>query len=83
MEQGQLEDLASEFYRALFSAQENLEPDLVCQYVPKKVIDLMNEILDRPFVAEEVEHALFQMGPNKSPGPDGFTAGFFFKNIGP
>lgn len=26
---------------------------------------------------EEVEAALMQMGPNKAPGEDGFTAGFF------
>lgn len=36
----------------------------------------MNEQLDQPFSEKQVESALFQMGPNKSSGVDGFTAGF-------
>ena len=40
----------------------------------------MNEMLCRPFTLEEVEVALFQMGPNKAPGEDGFTAGSFQKH---
>ena len=40
----------------------------------------MNEMLCRPFTPEEVEVALFKMGPNKAPGEDGFTAGFFQKH---
>ena len=41
----------------------------------------MAELLTWPFDDEEVERALFQMGPSKAPGADGFTAGFS-KNIG-
>ena len=37
----------------------------------------MNAHLDKPFTAEEVRVALFQMAPSKAPGVDGFTAGFF------
>ena len=40
----------------------------------------MNETLCRPFTAEEVEKDLFMAKPNKSPGPDGFTAGFYQKH---
>ena len=29
---------------------------------------------------EEIKRALFQMHPDKSPGPDGFSAGFFQNN---
>jgi hypothetical protein len=40
----------------------------------------MAELLERAFTSEEVEAALFQMGSNKAPGADGFTAGFFQKH---
>lgn len=80
MDQDRLEGMASEFFQRLFTAQDNLEPDLVCRHISRKVTDLMNELLDRPFTPEEIEDGLFQMEPNKAPGPDGFTAGFFQKH---
>jgi hypothetical protein len=40
----------------------------------------MNELLNAPFTDMEIEKALFMMHPNKSPGPDGFTAGFYIKH---
>lgn len=72
-----LENVAVDYYIKLFSAQEDLNPNEVIQFVPRKVTDDMNQKLCRPFTAEEVEKALFMMKPNKSPGPDGFTAGFY------
>lgn len=74
-----MERWAADFYQNLFTAQEQLQPDLVCQYVPRKVTTKMSEVLERPFT-EEVQSALFQMKPCKSPGADGFTAGLFQKH---
>jgi hypothetical protein len=37
----------------------------------------MNEELQKPYTTEEVRKALFMMGANKAPRPDGLTAGFF------
>jgi hypothetical protein len=34
----------------------------------------------KPFLDEEISDALFQIGPLKAPGPDGFPARFFQKN---
>lgn len=75
-EQEDLERLACQFYQNLFSAQGDLQPELICQHVPQKVTPEMRE-LEQPFTELEVESALFQMAPNKSPGVDGFSAGFF------
>ena len=47
------------------------------QLVTPRVTPEMNEALARPFTAEEVRVALFQMAPLKAPGVDGFTIGFF------
>jgi hypothetical protein len=40
----------------------------------------MNEDLCREFTVEEISTALFQIGPLKAPGPDGFPARFFQRN---
>lgn len=69
--------MARNFYAALFSAQDNLQPEAILEHVPSKVTDSMNEELSQPFSVEEVHRALFMMGANKAPGPDGLTAGFF------
>lgn len=51
--------------------------DELLNLVPPKVTPLMNEHLDKPFTAQEIRAALFQMVPSKAPGVDGFIAGFF------
>jgi hypothetical protein len=37
----------------------------------------MNADLCKEFTEEEISNALFQIGPLKAPGPDGFPARFF------
>jgi hypothetical protein len=78
--QERIELMAMDFYQDLFTAQEVLQPEIICQYVPRKVTASMVEVLCRVFTAEEVESVLFQMGPSKAPTADGFTAGFFQKH---
>jgi ribonuclease HI len=75
--QEDLERLACAFYQNLFTAQQDVDPALICQYVPRRVTEEMITELDREFTEEEVERALFQMKPGKAPGADGFNAGFF------
>jgi hypothetical protein len=42
-----------------------------------KVSYEMNEQLCKEFTEKEISDALFQMGPLKAPGPDGFPARFY------
>ncbi|KAL0367137.1 UNVERIFIED_CONTAM: LINE-1 retrotransposable element O protein [Sesamum radiatum] len=51
----------------------------VLRVLPTKVTDDMNEALTQPFAPEEVKHALFQIYPYKSPGPDGMSPTFYQK----
>jgi hypothetical protein len=76
-EQAEIESVARQFYSELFTVQEILEPGPVLNYVPQRLTDQMNAELTKPFEAEEVRTALFKMGLNQAPGPNGFTAGFF------
>lgn len=49
-------------------------------WIPRKITDDMNDSLCAPVTDMEIEQALFMMHPHKSPGPDGFTAGFHIKH---
>ncbi|CAN1221817.1 LINE-1 retrotransposable element ORF2 protein [Linum grandiflorum] len=51
-----------------------------------RVTNPMNEMLIRPFSDRDIRKAVFSIGTSKSPGSDGFTAGFyqhFWPLIGP
>lgn len=63
--------------RNLFTRQEVLDPGPILDHVAEKVTTEINEALMQPYTAEEVRRAVFSMGPNKAPGPDGLTAGFY------
>ncbi|KAL0366793.1 UNVERIFIED_CONTAM: hypothetical protein Sradi_3569400 [Sesamum radiatum] len=51
----------------------------VLEGMTAKVSTEMNEVVSQPFSAEEVKHAIFQMYPYKSPGPDGLSPVFYHK----
>ena len=57
-----------------------MEPDLVIDNLQARVNDDMNFSLCKIFTDEEISDALFQIGPLKAPGPDGFPARFFQRN---
>lgn len=53
--------------------------EVVLDTVEVSVTTQMNEELGKSFIVEEIDEALSQMSPLKSPGPDGFGAGFYKK----
>lgn len=77
VKQEEIEEVATSFYRDLFSAQTELETGAILHHVQRRVSEEINESLTTPYTAEEVRKAVFMMGPNKAPGPGGLTAGFF------
>ncbi|XP_020873965.1 uncharacterized protein LOC110226467 isoform X2 [Arabidopsis lyrata subsp. lyrata] len=51
--------------------------DMVLQHIQPKVNVAMNQKLTEPVQEEEILQALSQMHVDKTPGPDGFMAGFY------
>jgi hypothetical protein len=71
-----------DFYSNLFSSQNPRGIDECLSYLDHRVSNDMNQFLLKPFTGEEVRNAMFQMNPLKSPGPDGFSAGFYQQSWG-
>jgi len=70
---------APKFYEKLFNQTEywSVFPNLVT----KRILTEEGRLwLEREVSIKEIESALFQMSPDKAPGPDGFNAIFFQKN---
>ena len=49
------------------------------KFIPKLISSEDNKVLNKPITLEEVRLVVFNMNPDKSPGPDGFQAFFFQK----
>jgi hypothetical protein len=65
------------FFQQLFSANDNSNIPNCVDGLEQRVTADMNANLLREFTSSEVETALNQMHPLKSPGPDGFSACFY------
>jgi hypothetical protein len=76
----EMQVLATEFYRKLYTAEGTSNMEDVLETVPYKVSAEMNAMLLAPYTSLEIKKALFQMFPTKAPGPDGFPAHFFQRN---
>ncbi|CAL1404768.1 unnamed protein product [Linum trigynum] len=73
------------FYKSLFTKKSGLN-DGALQDFPRLVSHDMNLDLDRDPTVEEIRAAVFDLGPTKSPGPDGFAGSFyrkFWSKVGP
>ena len=74
--------LVNDYFQHLFATDTSLDPSPVLSLLEEKVSAEMNEKLCAEFSDREIGDALFQIGPLKAPGPDGFPARFFQRNWG-
>ncbi|KAK1683368.1 hypothetical protein QYE76_044216 [Lolium multiflorum] len=70
-----MERMATSYFQELFTKDPSLNSDHLVSLVQNKVSMEMNEILGQDFTDEEIGDALFQIGPLKAPGVDGFQLG--------
>jgi hypothetical protein len=75
--QNEIGQAFTNFFQGLFAAGENFGVDDCSATLENRVLADMNASLLREFTMVEVEIALKQMHPLKSPGPDGLLACFY------
>ena len=75
----ELAQLATDFFGDLYKRDTSLDPAILLNLLDTVVTEETNESLCRQF-SEEISDALFQIGPLKAPGPDGFPGRFFQHN---
>ncbi|CAN1150401.1 LINE-1 retrotransposable element ORF2 protein [Linum perenne] len=78
-EGGALNSHIRSFFRDLFTAAEHLNNNVMPTDLPKVVTPEMNSELTGPVLEKEIKEAVFNLGPDKSPGPDGFSGNFYRK----
>ncbi|KAL6204632.1 hypothetical protein ACLB2K_021899 [Fragaria x ananassa] len=64
-------------FSQLFTSEGCDHMELVLDTVQRKVTDDINAKLNKLFTKLDIDEALKQMGPDKSPGEDGFSARFY------
>lgn len=73
-----LEDIITQYFSGLFT-ETNTEWEVITTCMQSKITSEQNEMLMAPVEEKEVKQALFHMHPDKSPGPDGMSPGFYQK----
>ena len=68
--------MAAAFYEKLFSSEGSAQSERILALFAPIVTHDMNTKLLEAVSDDEIERALFQMGPMKSPGLDGFRPCF-------
>jgi hypothetical protein len=72
-----MEVLANDYFASMYSKEDMVVPGLIEELIERKVDRETNDNLIRDFSEKEIADALFQIGPLKAPGADGFPARFF------
>jgi hypothetical protein len=75
-----IQHMETSFFKSLYSADLGVTPEAVTQLFQRCISDETNANLCRDFLEEEISTSLFQIGPLKAPGSDGFPTRFFQRN---
>lgn len=77
--EGGLAEVITAHFNQLFTATQSNWSEVV-EYVERSVTEAQNVELLKQVYEAEVKEALFQMNPDKAPGPDGMTPAFYQKH---
>ncbi|XP_073362888.1 uncharacterized protein [Aegilops tauschii subsp. strangulata] len=75
-----MSEIANNYFHEIFSADATLVAASVLDLLEPMVTEEDNAELCAAFSDKEIANAMFQIGPLKAPGPDGFPARFFQRN---
>jgi hypothetical protein len=76
----EMQRMAVSYFESLYTRDPSINCDDLVSLTPEHISADMNLQLCRDFSNEEIGDALFQIGPIKAPGPDGFPARFYQRN---
>jgi hypothetical protein len=72
----EMEEITRDCFQGLYTRDDNVDHRIISDLMQQCVDDEMNHKLCAPFSEKDISDALFQIGPLKAPGPDGFPARF-------
>ena len=68
----EINGMAKDFYKHLYDSKGTIGMEEVLSHIPRKVDEVMNDMLYASYKESEVKEALFQMYPTKVPGQMAF-----------
>ncbi|KAG7563755.1 Endonuclease/exonuclease/phosphatase superfamily [Arabidopsis suecica] len=76
-EEKEIHELVHNYFEQIYSSAGAQRVDYVLQHIQPRVTPEINSSLTAPVTEEEIFQALSHMNVDKTPGPDGFTVGFY------
>ena len=76
-EENEIEEHITQYFQSLFSTTNPSDPSIFLQSLNQSLSHEERSFLDQEVDLEEIKRALFQMDPDKAPGPDDFSDSFY------